>query len=195
MLKMFSILIVSLLLSPKVHAQWELDNSQSVISFVSVKSNKIGEVNSFKDINGVIDDKGKMTLDVMLGSVETHIPIRNERIKSMLFKVDSFSKARISSALNLEKFKKLRVGEFYSDSVKLNLSLHSFANQVVAEVRVVKLSKKRFLATSIKPIVINASDYDLVTGIEKLRAVAKLPSISSAVPVIFNLVFFDSDPK
>lgn len=187
--------MISFIFSPNVYAQWELKNTQSEISFVSIKSNNVGEVNHFKEIKGVIDDKGNMTIDVMLGSVETNIPVRNERIKSMLFNIDSFQKARISSVLNLKKLKKLRVGDFYSDSVKLNLSLHSFANQITAEVRIVKLSKKRFLATSIKPIMINALEYDLVVGIEKLRKIAKLPSISSAVPVTFNLVFSDFSQK
>jgi len=56
-------------------------------------------------------------------------------------------------------------------------------------VRVVKLSKDRILAASVKPIIVNADQYELLGGVEKLREVANLPSISTAVPVTFSFVF------
>ena len=40
-----------------------------------------------------------------------------------------------------------------------------------------------------KACCLNAADFDIGAGIEKLMDVAKLPSISTAVPVSFNLVF------
>jgi len=45
------------------------------------------------------------------------------------------------------------------------------------------------MITSIKPVIINAEDYKLSEGVEMLRSVAKLSSISMAVPVTFSLVF------
>ena len=42
---------------------------------------------------------------------------------------------------------------------------------------------------SLKPVIINASAFDLVTGVKKLTSLAKLPNISVAVPVTFQLTF------
>jgi len=41
----------------------------------------------------------------------------------------------------------------------------------------------------VKPIIVMADTHGLVSGVEALREVAGLPSISRAVPVSFNVVF------
>lgn len=43
------------------------------------------------------------------------------------------------------------------------------------------------MVTSAQPVIINATDYGLTDGINKLRDLAGLPSISYAVPVTFTL--------
>lgn len=40
---------------------------------------------------------------------------------------------------------------------------------------------------SFQPIIVNANEFDLVAGIDKLREIAGLSSISQAVPVSFVL--------
>jgi len=42
---------------------------------------------------------------------------------------------------------------------------------------------------TIKPIMLDAFDFGLSEGVTKLMEVAKLPSISTAVPVSFSLIF------
>ena len=82
-----------------------------------------------------------------------------------------------------------KVGETYKDSIRFNLSLHGLSKEMAADVRVVKLAKNRILAVSVNPIIVNADQYNLLEGVEKLREVANLPSISTAVPVTFSLIF------
>src|ERR1700758_3864059 len=72
------------------HAAWRVDNDQSTFNFVSAKAAAPGvaaieEVQTFKQIGGMVGDDGKLEFDVELGSVETNIPLRNERLKEMLF--------------------------------------------------------------------------------------------------------------
>jgi len=67
--------------------------------------------------------------------------------------------------------------------------LHGVSKEMATEVRVVKLAKNRILAVSVNPIIVNADQYNLLEGVEKLREVANLPSISTAVPVTFSLIF------
>jgi hypothetical protein len=54
---------------------------------------------------------------------------------------------------------------------------------------VAKLSDKQFIVSSLQPILLNAKNFSLVAGVQKLQELAKLPSISNAVPVSFVLTF------
>jgi len=189
MLKNYIITITMLFLSSNAFAQWQLVNNESTVNYVSIKNSKVAEVNSFKQLNGSIKRNGKVSVDIDLASVETNIPIRNDRMKSMFFEIASFSKANISAALDAKTIDKMNIGETYKESINFKLSLHGVSKDMATDLRVVKLAKNRILATSIKPIIVNADQYNLLEGVEKLREVAKLPSISSAVPVTFSLVF------
>jgi len=189
MFKTFIFMLSALLLSSNAYAQWELVNNESTVNYVSIKKSKVGEVSGFKQLKGSIERNGKLSVDIDLGSVETNVPVRNERMKSMLFDVALFPTATVSATLDANALKKMKVGETYQKTMDFNLSLHGVSKEMAAEVRVVKLVKNRILAMSVNPIIVNADQYDLVAGIEKLREVAKLPSISTAVPVTFSLVF------
>jgi len=189
MFKRCMFLVATLFLSTNALAQWELVNNESTLNYVSLKKSKVGEVNSFKQLNGSIERNGKVSVDIDLGSVETNIPIRNERMKSMLFEIASFSKANINATLDSKMLDKMNIGETHKDTISFNLSLHGISKVMETDVRVVKLAKNRILAASVNPIIVNADQYNLLEGVEKLREVANLPSISTAVPVTFSLIF------
>lgn len=189
MLKRYIFILATLFLSSNALAQWELVNDESIVNYVSIKNTKVGEVNSFKQLDGSIERNGNVLVDIDLGSVETNIPIRNERMKSMLFEIASFSKANISASLEPKALDKMNIGETYNDTISINLSLHGVSKEILTDVRVVKLAKNRILVVSMNPIIVNADQYNLLEGVEKLREVANLTSISTAVPVTFSLIF------
>jgi polyisoprenoid-binding protein YceI len=176
-------------MSSSAFAQWELVNGESTINYVSIKKSSIGEVNGFKKITGSIGDSGTVSLNIDLGSVETNIPIRNDRMKSMLFEVAKFSEATISGSVDVSRLSKLGVGDTYTDSVRLKLSLHGVSHDFATDMQITRLTDNRLLVNSVKPVIINAENYNLAEGVEQLRTVANLPSISTAVPVTFNLMF------
>lgn len=176
-------------LSPSAFAQWDLSIDDSHINFISVKSLKVAEVHRFQEATGSINDSGQVELNIDLSSVQTNIDIRNDRMKTMLFDTANFLEAKITGVVDLEKVTNLKEGDTYTESVKLNLSLHGVSHQVTNQVQVTKLSGDRLLVSSVMPLVINASDYGLAEGIEQLRVIAGLPSISTAVPVTFSLIF------
>lgn len=189
MLKVLPIVLLALFLSSNAFSDWALVNDRSDINFISTKKSKVSEINHFKAIEGVIDDSGALSIDIELASVETNIPIRNERMQTMLFNVAKFAKANITATINLEKIKALSVGDVFADTVSFTLKLHGFSQKISSDVNIVKLSDNRLMTVSAKPIIINAEDFGLVDGIEALRNIAKLPSISTAVPVNFSLIF------
>jgi hypothetical protein len=69
------------------------------------------------------------------------------------------------------------------------LSLHGQSKPVTAELVIARLAPGTLLVSSRKPLIVQAGDFDLLEGVEKLREVAGLTSISSAIPVSFVLTF------
>ena len=172
-----------------VQAQYQLDEGESSLYFVSIKKNKIGEVHSFSQLAGSINDKGFASIRVNLASVKTHIEIRDERMKTMLFETDRFPEAVVTTQIVGIQNGLVAVGERVVKTVELSLNLHGQLKTLQAIVQIVGLSNGALGVSSVKPILLNAADFELGAGIEKLMDVAKLPSISTAVPVSFNLVF------
>ena len=67
--------------------------------------------------------------------------------------------------------------------------VHGTTSSVTFDVSGSRLGDDRILVASRKPVIVNASQVGLLAGVEKLREVAGLPSISPAVPVSFVLAF------
>lgn len=187
MRKIISTLVICLL-PMSAFASWQLNNKASTVNFISVKKSAVAEVHSIGKLSGEIDD-GKATVKLDLSSVETNIPIRNDRMKSMLFEVATFPSATITAAIDTGMLKKLDEGERAQQGITISLDLHGITKEIATTVDIIKLDDDRVVVNSIQPVIVNASDFGLDKGIEALRVVAKLPSISTAVPVTFSLTF------
>lgn len=183
------VMMLLLGLSPSAFADWELLNDESSLHYVSIKSTNIAEMNSFKTLTGSVSDEGAVSLNINLASVETHIPIRNERMQEMLFEVGRFAEANITGDVDLARVEKLDVGETYTDSITLKLSLHGESNDVTSGVQITKLAGGKMLVSSLEPVIINAENYKLAAGVEALREIAGLQAVSTVVPVTYSLVF------
>lgn len=170
-------------------AAWQLDNSQSTLSFISIKKTDIAEVHHFTELSGDISTQGAITFSIDLNSVRTNIDIRDERMKTILFQTNIFPHATFSAQLPAHALEQLAVGETKVLSLSGELALHGDKAQIETDVVVVQISPSRLLVTSKEPIIVNAKDFSLVSGIDQLQALAGLPSISNAVPVSFVLMF------
>lgn len=189
-MKKISLVMLMLVgLSPCAFADWELLNDESSVHYVSIKSSNVGELNSFKKLSGSVTDKGAASLNINLASVETHIPIRNERMQEMFFDVAKFTEANISGDVDLSRVTELELGETYTDTITLKLSLHGVSKDVTSGVQITKLADNKVLVSSLEPVIVNAEDYDLTEGLEALRVIANLVTISPVVPVTYSLVF------
>lgn len=177
-----------LLLSFGAHAaSWQIDNGQSQLSFVSTKKVNVAEVHHFEQISGGMNEAGEFSLAIDLESVNTGIEIRDSRMREFLFNVVDFPKANINAKVDPAIVDGLAVGQSTTASVEGELSLHGHNQSLMFEVLLTRISDSELLVVSAKPIVLNVSDYELVQGVEKLRELAGLPSISHAVPVSFYL--------
>lgn len=175
-----------------VAESWNLDSAGSEISFVSVKAGDIAEAHSLSELSGGVKfdgASGEVNLSVDLASVETNIPIRNDRVREFLFEVGRFPLAKIHGHIPAEDFLGLAVGSSTTSSLRMMLDLHGERIPVTAEILALRVAQGRLMVTSTKPIIINAASVGLVAGIDKLQQLASLPSISKAVPVSFVLNF------
>ena len=96
--------LVFLLALPSIaFSDWELVNDDSHLNFVSFKAVDFAEIHSFKEMSGSIDSNGKANLVINLDSLETLIPIRNERMRNLLFETQIFPTANFYLQVDLDK--------------------------------------------------------------------------------------------
>ena len=184
---------LALLVSSQALATWNLDNEKSSLSFVSIKAIDIAEVHRFTEMAGRISDKGKAVVTIELASVDTGVPIRDERMQEMLFETGKYPLATARAKLDMKIVDAVAPGNSTRLTTELELDLHGVRVTVDANVVIAMLDEKALMVTSSKPVILNAASVNLVDGIEALREVASLPSIGNAVPVSFVLVFEKSD--
>ena len=191
-IRIFQCLISSglLIVSATASAQWTLSNEASTLSFVTVKADHVAEVHTFDELSGAIGEDGSVSIEIALASVNTLVPIRNERMQSMLFETDLFPRATITSQINSDSLTNMALGSSEEMGLDFTQELHNQSQTYNATV-LVSRQKAGLIATTLKPIVVNAESFDLVAGVEALREVAGLPSISRAVPVSFTVAFED----
>ena len=188
MTRLFLLLLITMT-SSIASADWTLDEQASKLYFLSTKNLSKTEVHTFKTITGSFTDAGQANIFIDLSSVETNIPVRNERMQKLLFEVANFPKAEISLTVDSNKLSALTPGAATVVRVEANLSLHGIRKPVIANLLVTGLQKGGLMAATQAPILLSLEDFGLVDGIEKLRTLAKLDSIDLKVPVTFTLVF------
>ena len=184
-------LSVAVLFTGAAQAHWSLDNDSSSLSFVTVKAEHVAEVHTFDMLSGIIDDVGDVEITIELASVNTMIPIRNERMQEMLFETNMFPEATVTGKINLDLLTGLDAGTSYARQIDFRLSLHGQTVDIAADVQITRTAQGAVFST-LKPIVLMSDSFALTAGVEKLREVAGLPSISRAVPVSFTVVFEQS---
>lgn len=194
-MKNLLLLVICLTTSVHVLAGWMIDPEGSYVGFASVKNDLIAENHSFTQITGTIDDSGDANIVIALASVETLIPIRNERMQAILFEVAQYPDVTVTANLDVDVFTRLGLGESKTDTILLGVNLHGTDLSKNVLVKVTRSSDNSYEVTSLGPIVIHASQFALSDGLESLRKVAGLQSIGLMVPVTFDLKLVKIEPK
>ncbi|MDE0987734.1 MAG: YceI family protein [Pseudomonadales bacterium] len=194
-MKNLLLLVICLTTSVHVLAGWVIDPEGSYVGFASVKNDLLAENHSFTLITGTIEDSGDANIVIALASVETLIPIRNERMQAILFEVAQYPDVTVTANLDLDEFTSLRLGESRTDTILLGVNLHGTDVSKNVLVKVTRSSNNAYEVTSLGPIVIHASQFALSDGLESLRKVAGLQSIDLMVPVTFDLRLVKIEPK
>ncbi|NEV61745.1 YceI family protein [Thiorhodococcus minor] len=177
--------LTATLVSGPTLADWSLDPSRSAVTYVTIKAKDVAENNSFTEMQGGIDASGQVEVLLMLDSVETLVPIRNERMREILFKTTDYQEARLSAKVDPKAITDLPVGGIAQIAAEGNLTLHGKTQPMTLSIQVAKLADGSLMAATTKPLLVDAAKFGLSDGVEKLREIAGLDSISDAVPVTF----------
>ena len=73
--------------------------------------------------------------------------------------------------------------------VTATLDLHGDTQEIDTDLLVTRIGADKVQVGTSVPIIVNAADFGLDGGIEKLRELANLPGITPDVPVTFSIVF------
>lgn len=170
-------------------ADWYLDGESSRLSFVSTKNANVSEVQRFLVLHGKVDPEGLAQVEVELESINSGIPLRDERMRKELFQIDRFPDAMITTKIDLRPINDLAPGAQLELRLPLMVDLHGKQHEYQAELLATRLDDRRFQVVTLEPLVINAEDFDLAPGLETLRKLASLSAISLSVPVGAVLIF------
>jgi hypothetical protein len=177
------------LLALPAHASWYLDNESSRLSFITTKNANVSEVHRFLVLHGKVDAKGQAQLQVELDSINSGIPLRDERMRKELFEVATFPEALVSAQLNQQPINDLAPGAQIELLLPVTVELHGQQHTYNAELLATRLDDRRFQVVTLEPLVLNAEDFNLAPGLETLRKAAGLSAISFSVPVGAVLIF------
>ena len=182
--------------SMNASAKWSLAPSSAELKFLSTKvlmnKQSITEISSFQTLSGTVSDDGELELKVKLGSVNTQISIRDQRLRDWVFEVSKFQDAEISGKIAKVNLTALAVGAPLRIKLALVLKAHGKEIPLEADLQLVKDLGGSIYVSSISPILLDVKQLGLNIGIEKLIEVMGLASINQQVPITFYGKFIES---
>ena len=181
-------LVVAATLSFAAAADWSVNSQQSSLNFVSVKNDVVAETHSFKDLTGKLTEAGEFSVAIPAMSIDTIIPIRNERILEHVLAAKQYATINAKGKVDSKVFTGLKTGDSVVVDQALDLTLLTQTQSLTAKVKVTKVSDSQLVVTTVAPIMLDVNKFELNAGIEKLRELAGLKTISPMVPTTFSLV-------
>ncbi|WP_281826639.1 YceI family protein [Jannaschia rubra] len=172
-----------------VAADWTLSGDASTLAFVSIKNGRTAETHGFTDLTGTVSDAGEVEISIPLASVETSSRVYGERMKAFLFRVAHFPEATVTGTVDMDALALMADGTRRTALIDLTLTANGRTAEYPAEVSVTRIGEDAVTVGTTRPVIVDARDLGYEDGIEKLRALANLDAIASAVPVTFDLMF------
>jgi polyisoprenoid-binding protein YceI len=187
------ILSITLLSSTSASAQWILDSESAELNFLSTKvlinKQSITEISGFNTLSGSVSDDGELMLTVQLESVNTQVPIRDQRLRDWVFQVEKYSSVEISGQVSKVDLKALVVGKPMGITQAFILKTHGKSLPLKAELQLVKSADGALHVSTLTPILLDVKQLDMNLGVEKLIEVMGLASINQQIPITFNGTF------
>jgi len=167
---------------------WKSVDAESRVAFGSVKKDVVGEVHHFNNVNGTVGDDGALSINIDLGSLETNIDIRNERMTEHVFQKGAAT-ATVTGEIDMSEINAMKVGETKVVEIEAELSFVGVSNEIEANMLVARLGENRVLVTTEDFVMLSTEDLEIDPGVDKLMQLAKLPGITRVTPVSVRMVF------
>ncbi len=168
---------------------WTLNPAASGMTYVTIKNGNLGEINTFRDISGVVTTEGKAEFTINLDSVDTNNEIRDPRMKEYVFQTDQYPTAKVMADLDMSQFDVLAIGNSKTVLLDMTLDLHGIKDEREFYVLVTRLGPNKVRVDNKAPLILDAEDFGFETGLAKLQELAGLESISPIVSATISLTF------
>lgn len=168
---------------------WKLSRDESGLSFITIKKTSVAEIGTFTAFDGKVIEDGLAEFMIVLDSVNTNNETRDTRMRQFLFETDKHPYITVKAALDLDGYGDMEVGERRTKLLSYDVGIRSISETMEFYVVVTRLGANKVLVENKAPVIVDATDFGLETGVEKLRELAGLDSITLVVPVTFSLVF------
>ena len=182
-------LLLTVGVSLPAQANWYLDGESSRLSFITTQNANIATVHRFLVLHGKVDRKGQAQLRIEMDSVNSDVPLRDERMRDVLFDFKHFPEAQITAQIDLQPINDLAPGAQLELHLPVTVSLRGKQHTYEAELLATRLDERRFQVVTLEPLMLQAEDFGLQPELETLRKLAGLSTISFSVPVGAVLIF------
>ena len=184
------LIIYSLILFclPAHAADWQLNRERSAISYLSSKQATADtplmfESNLFREFSGTIDGS-QVELVVELDSLDTKVPIRDERVAEHVFLSKQYPQATVSATVDgIEQL------SYERKQISATLTMRGQSRNLQAEVIIERSDPKTLRMQTTTPVLVNANAYGMLEGFAILKQLVGLMQIPMTIPVSFHLVF------
>ena len=181
------------LLSLPALADWQLDPKQSSLQFISSKLVQksfgvVFEVNQFDKFSGSIDQK-QAWLTIETASVNTRVPMRDERIRKHVLQSIRYPQARVQININAQAVEKIKLGSIHTQEINGTLTLANQTRPISARVDIVRIDANTLMVQTQAPILFDAKQYQMEEGFLKLKQFVNLFNIPTTIPINLRLVF------
>ncbi len=169
--------------------KWRLNPAKSRLNITSVKNHTVSETHRFNGLDGSISPSGAATVKIDLWSLDTSVDIRNVRMRFLFFETFKFPLATITAQLDKAALQSLLANKQVTYPLKLELDLHGVKKKMVTNVVVTKTGSNTVKVASGDPLIVQAGDFNLLPGVEKLSIAAGGFKIEPSATIAFELVF------
>ncbi|MDE1460902.1 YceI family protein [Spartinivicinus poritis] len=174
-----------------VQAAWQVQSEHSKVNFVTEKiftnGKSVKETQLISGVSGQVNDQKQAEIKIDLATIDTKIPIRNDRIKQWVLDTTNYRYATVKADLSGIDEQKLTVGAAKQMEVDGQLTIRETTLPIKLFVKVTKNAAADYLVESYQDTSININQYGGEAGVQQMTKVMGLKSITSVVPVKWAL--------
>jgi OmpA-OmpF porin, OOP family len=172
-----------------LNQDWVLNAPLSHVYMQTEKLEAVIEKHQFMSVEGGVNRDGDATVKLDLNSLETHIDLRNVRMRFLLFETFKFPFALITTRLDKNRLRELATKSSINYPLPLTVNMHGITNQIQTVVSVTRTSDTTVSVATTAPIVVTAESFGFAPGLAKLADAVGGIRIVPQASITFDLVF------